>query len=84
MSKDISKRYTTYHNTTSSGNGGVMMLAHKKYAKVGAAAQQVVPAECKGYILHVTVGMPHTVILHLVGVLHAVQRITCTHATSNL
>ena len=44
------------------------MLVHKKYAKVGAAAQQTVPTECKGYILHVTVGMPYTATLHLVGV----------------
>ena len=68
MSKDISLQYATYHSTTSSGNGGVMMLVHKKYAKVGATAQQEVPNECKGYILHVTVGMPYTATLHLVGV----------------
>jgi exonuclease III len=68
MRRDIGMRYTTYHSTTSSGNAGVMMLLHRKYAKVGAAAQQAVPKECRGYILHATVGMPYTATLHLVGV----------------
>jgi Reverse transcriptase (RNA-dependent DNA polymerase) len=68
MRRDIKTQYTAYHSTTNTGNGGLLMLVHKKYAKVGAAAQQAVPTECKGYILHVTVGMPYTATLHLVGV----------------
>ena len=68
MCKDISSRYTVHNSNTADGNGGLIMLLDRKYSKVGAAIQQEVPRECKGYLIHMAVGMPYTATLHIVGV----------------
>jgi hypothetical protein len=54
MCKDISSRYTVHNSNTPAGNGVLTMLLDRKYSRVGAAAQQAVPAECKGYLIHMT------------------------------
>jgi exonuclease III len=64
----IPKRYTVHNSNTPTGNGGVTMLLDRKYFRVGAATQQTVPAECKGCLIRMTVGMPYTATLHILGV----------------